>query len=79
MEKLSAAITAKPRSPINGLAAICGDVDGKEAVQKQVKKVTCRYGKKRQLTIKKGVLEFTIDWQASNNDVFVREMLNKSL
>ena len=64
---------------ISGLVEICNDVDGKEAVQKQVKNVTCKYGKKRQLTLKKGLLEFTIDWQASNNQVFVREMLNKSL
>jgi hypothetical protein len=60
---------------------VCGDKDGKEAVQQKVKKVLCKFGGKgkRVLKLNGGTLEFTIDWDAANNDDYVKAFLMKNL
>lgn len=66
---------------LDALESICEDADGKEAVQKDVKKVLCKFGGKgsRSITLKKGVLEWVIEWEASNNQDFIKEYLMKTL
>lgn len=66
---------------LDALESICEDSDGKEAVQKDVKSLVCRFGGKgsRAITLKKGVLDWTIEWEASNNGDYIKEYLMKTL
>jgi hypothetical protein len=65
----------------NALSLVCDDKDGKEAVQKKVKKVLCKFGgkDKRAIKLNGSTLEFTIDWGAANNDDYVKDFLMKKL
>jgi hypothetical protein len=68
-------------SALDALESICEDSDGKEAVQKDVKKVVCKFGAKdkRAISLKGGTLEWTMDWEASNNADYIKEYLMKTL
>lgn len=66
---------------VNTVRSLCDDADAKPEVVKKVKKIVCKYGGpgKRALTLKGGTLEWTIDWDAANNDDYVKEFLMKNL
>lgn len=69
-------------SVLGALETVCGDADGKEAVQQKVKKVVCKFGGKDKRAInlgKDGTLEWTIDWDAANNEDYIKEYLMKAL
>jgi hypothetical protein len=63
------------------LRRLCADADSKAEVVKKVKKVVCKYGGpgKRSISLKKGTLEWTIDWDAANNDDYIHQYLMKNL
>jgi hypothetical protein len=67
----------------SGLDAIRRHCDGKAKkalIKKKLKSYTCKFGGKgkRGLTVKKGVVTFTLDFEAGNNDAFARKELLRS-
>ncbi len=65
----------------SALRAMCGDPDGKEAVQKKINKLECAFGgkDKRALSLKDGTLKMIIDWDASNYFDFINAWMLKNL
>ena len=65
----------------SALRSICGDADGKGAVQKKINKLECAFGgkDKRALSLKDGTLKMIIDWDASNYGDFINAWLLKNL
>jgi hypothetical protein len=68
-------------SVLDALETVCADDDGKAAIQKDVKKVLCKFGGKgsRSVSLKKGTIEYVIEWDAANSADFVKEYLMKTL
>ena len=68
-------------APLEALRTLCGDVTGKEAVQKKMKKIVCSFGGtgKRSLSVKDGVATYVVDWDSSNDADYAKGILENAL
>ena len=68
-------------APLDAMRMLCDDAVGKEAVQKNIKKIACSYGGpgKRSVTLKDGTLTWVVDWDGSNNSDFVKAYLENNM
>lgn len=63
---------------LGAIRAMCGDAAMRERL-KAVKTVSCLVGEKRAAALDNGTLTFTMEWNASNNDDFVKTYLGGAL
>ena len=66
-------------SALDSIGSLCGENLAKEAVQKSVKTVICKMGGPRALTLQDGTLTYTIDYDAANNDDYIKDFLKGHL
>ena len=66
---------------LSGIRQICDNKLGLEAVQQKIQRLTCAFGPPggRTVALKDGTLSFTVDWEAANNEDYVREYLLNAL
>jgi putative component of toxin-antitoxin plasmid stabilization module len=76
----------KLRSPSNycghaldGVARVCADGAGREAVAKRVKRIVCGYAGERSISLEDGVLIFKSDFKSSGDRGAVLEYLQNAL
>ncbi len=57
------------------------DADAKAAIQKKVKTYVCKFGGKgkRNISLDGSTLTFWVDWEAPNNDPYIKGYLGKKL
>lgn len=65
----------------DNLWSMCTDADGKTSIQKKIKSYDCKFGgkDKRSISLKGGSLTFWVDWDAANNDNYIKGYLGKKL
>lgn len=68
-------------SLVNALFSICDTPDGKEAVKKNIKELTCNFGGAGKRAFKKAgnKLNYTVDWGSANDQEFLKGEIEKSL
>jgi hypothetical protein len=64
---------------LEGIQRVCSDQLGKDAIKKQIKKVTCGFAASRQIELKQGTLEYKINFNSVNDADFVFEYLQNQL
>jgi len=64
---------------LDAIGSLCGEPLAKEAIQKGVKALICKMGGPRALTLQDGTLTYTIDYDAANNDDFIKDYLKGHL
>ena len=66
---------------LEAIQSLCDEAESKAAVQKQIKKVTCKWVAegKRSVKLSGGTLSYDIDWNASNANEFIHDYLMKHL
>ena len=64
---------------LEGIQRVCSDQLGKDAVQKQIKKVTCGFATSRQVELKDGTLDYKINFNSANDADYVFEYLQNQL
>jgi hypothetical protein len=61
-----------------GIRRVCGSQLGKEAVKK-IKSLNCGFGAQRSIAMKDGTIDYTINYQSSNDVDFVFAYLQSNL
>ena len=64
---------------LSGIRRTCGTKLGKDAVQKQIKSVTCGFGSKRSISLKDGAVDYKIEFSSANDADFVYEFMQNNL
>ena len=64
---------------LEGIQRVCSDELGKDAVRKQIKKVTCGFATSRQIELKDGTLDYKINFNSVNDADYVFEYLQNQL
>jgi len=64
---------------LNAIGSLCGESMAKEAVQKGVKTLVCTMGGARAAVLKDGALTYTMDYDAANNEDFIKDFLKGHL
>lgn len=64
---------------LEGIARVCEDELGKNAVKQKIKSMTCRFGSERSVSLKDGALGYTINFKSSNDADFVYVYLQGNL
>ncbi|MGE5200914.1 MAG: hypothetical protein ACM3O6_02505 [Acidobacteriota bacterium] len=64
---------------LNAIGSLCGQAMAKEAVQKGVKTLVCTMGGPRAISLKDGALTYTMDYDAANNEDFIKDFLKEHL
>jgi hypothetical protein len=77
LEKHSASLFCA--AALEGIGRTCADKLGKDAVQKQIKNVTCGFGPERSVAMKDGVVDFKINFSSYNDADFVHEFMQNNL
>jgi hypothetical protein len=64
---------------LEGIRHTCENDLGKDAVQKQIKSVTCGFGSERSITMKDGAVDYKINFSSYNDADFVHEFMQNNL
>lgn len=64
---------------LEGIRRTCEKDLGKDAVQKQIKSVTCGFGPERSISFKDGVVDFKMNFSSYNDADFVYEFMQNNL
>ena len=64
---------------LEGMRRVCSDQLGKDAIKKQIRKLTCGFAASRQIELKHGTLDYKIDFNSTNDADFVFEYLQNQL
>ncbi len=61
--------------------SMCSDADAKAAIQKKIKTYVCKFGGKgkRSIALQGSRVTFWVDWEAPNNDAYIKAYLGKKL
>lgn len=66
-------------SALDAIGSLCGEAMAKAAVQKGVKILVCTMGGPRAISLKDGTLTYTMDYDAANNEDFIKDFLKEHL
>lgn len=77
LEKHSASLFCA--AALEGISRTCAEKLGKDAVQQQIKSVTCGFGPERSIAIKDGAVDFKINFSSYNDADFVSEFMQNNL
>ncbi len=66
-------------SMLHSVRRVCEDPNGKSAVKEKVKSITCGFGPDRSMSLKDGALNYTINFNSSNDSDFAYEFLQNNL
>ena len=64
---------------LRGIARVCIDAVGKDAVRKHVARVVCGFSSRRSVSLKDRVLRYKIDFKSYNDGITVFEYLQNTL
>jgi hypothetical protein len=64
---------------LDAIRRICEESLGKDAVKQKIKSMTCGFGGERAISLRNGSLEYTINFNSSNDADFVYAYLQNSL
>ena len=64
---------------LEGIRRICEESLGKDAVKQKIKSMTCGFGGERAISLTNGSLEYTINFNSTNDADFVYAYLQNSL
>lgn len=64
---------------LNAIGSLCGQAMAKEAVQKGVKTLICTMGGPRAISLKEGTLTYTMEYDAANNEDYIKDFLKEHL
>jgi len=64
---------------LEGIRRICEESLGKDAVKQKIKSMTCGFGGERAISLRNGSLEYTINFNSTNDADFVYAYLQNSL
>jgi hypothetical protein len=67
-------------SALDGVRRVCESSQaGKGAVKDKIKSVTCAFGPRREIALKKGAIDYKINYNSANDVDFVFEYLQNNL
>jgi len=64
---------------LEGIRRVCEEALGKDAVKQKIKSMTCGFGGERAISLKDGSLDYTINFNSTNDADFVYAYLQNSL
>jgi len=64
---------------LESIRRVCTDAPGKDAVKQRIKSVTCGFGRERAISLKEGLLDYTINFNSVNDADFVYAYLLNNL
>jgi len=64
---------------LEGIRRVCTDAPGKDAVKQRLKNITCGFGHERAISLKEGLLAYTINFDSVNDADFVYAYLTNNL
>ena len=64
---------------LEGIRRVCEEALGKDAVKQKIKSMTCGFGSERAISLKDGSLDYTINFNSTNDADFVYAYLQNSL
>jgi hypothetical protein len=64
---------------LEGIRRVCEDALGKDAVKQKIKSMTCGFGGERSISLKDGLLTYTINFNSTNDADFVYAYLQTNL
>jgi hypothetical protein len=64
---------------LRGIARVCVDAAGREAVKKQIEAIVCGFSSQRSVSLKDRMLRYEIDFKPHNDGIIVFEYLQNNL